>query len=412
LNPNVVVELNPHGIFGVNRAFLSGVDHVRLLPHGSVFWSEEQNEAQVDSNGILISKIRSMKLARSLNETMFSYTGPERANAKLHSYRLLMAESMAFNRNSLGDLGAPLDAFKWPDDLLRYVRFYHDQNQHYSATHTVADIAVLRSFPSLAYNSLDPQLQTTLMEQLLIQYKLPFNYVFDQNLGDLSKYRVLILADQESLSDRAVQQITAFVRGGGNLVVTGRTSLYTDWRRTRKDYGLADVLGIHAGQPAPESKQGRFGQGRVAYVRDVVPGVSVPSWAGTGSFFPIAASGFGHAYWKLPKNSEDLIAAIRYAEGQPFPVEFKDAPLTTVMELTEKNDGSERILHWLNYQLGSPVPPSSVSVAIPSGKRVQSIELISPDRSSESLQFKSADGRVEFTLPQMEVYNVAVINLK
>ncbi|MEO6910993.1 MAG: beta-galactosidase, partial [Edaphobacter sp.] len=42
LNPNVVVELNPHGIFGVNRAFLSGVDHVRLLPHGSVFWSEEQ----------------------------------------------------------------------------------------------------------------------------------------------------------------------------------------------------------------------------------------------------------------------------------------------------------------------------------------------------------------------------------
>ena len=40
LNPNVVVELNPHGIYGSNRAFLNGIDHARLLPHGSVFWSE------------------------------------------------------------------------------------------------------------------------------------------------------------------------------------------------------------------------------------------------------------------------------------------------------------------------------------------------------------------------------------
>ena len=71
LNPNVVVELNPHGISGANRAFLSGVDHARLVPHGSVFWTEESNDAQVDAEGILVSKIRSFKVARTLDRTLF-----------------------------------------------------------------------------------------------------------------------------------------------------------------------------------------------------------------------------------------------------------------------------------------------------------------------------------------------------
>ncbi|MGH9665142.1 MAG: beta-galactosidase, partial [Bryobacteraceae bacterium] len=177
LNPNVVVELNPHGIYGTNRAFLNGIDHVRLLPHGSVFWSEEPNEAHVDAQGDLVSKIRSMKLARSLDETLFVYTGTQRSNLRTRSYRLLMAESMAFNRNCLGDVGSPLNAYDFPEEALHYIRFYHDQNRHLAATRDVADVAILRSFPSLSYNSLGPQLETTLAEQTLIQYKIPFEYV-------------------------------------------------------------------------------------------------------------------------------------------------------------------------------------------------------------------------------------------
>ena len=144
LNPNVVVELNPHGIYGTNRAFLNGVDHARLLPHGSVFWSEEPNEAQVNERGILVSKIRSFKLARSLDQTLFIYTGAQRADPVRRSYRLLMAEAMAFNRNCLGDIGQPLTAYEIPDDMRRYIRFYLENNRHYSATRTVADVAALR----------------------------------------------------------------------------------------------------------------------------------------------------------------------------------------------------------------------------------------------------------------------------
>lgn len=419
LNPNVVVELNPHGIYGSNRAFLNGIDHARLLPHGSVFWSEEPNEAQVDASGVLVSKIRSFKLARTLDQTMFIYTGVQRADPALRSYRLLMAEAMAFNRNCLGDLGSPLTAYEMPDDMKRYIRFYLDQNRHYSSTRIVADVALLRSFPSLAYNSLGPHLETTLMEQLLIQHKIPFDIIFDQNLADLSKYRAVILADQESLSDPALDQIRGYVRGGGGLVATGHTSLYNDWRRRRNDLGLADVLGVHLapGAGLPRERRGSYGRGRVAYLPAVVPaepvsgiGAEGPPRAAAAS--PIGAGGFSRRYWKLPKNAEQIVAAIRFAAGAPFSVEFEGAPLTTVMELTEKKDSSERILHWINYKLGTPAPGVAVTVAAPKGKKIVAVEVLSPDRKTpERVNFTVEGERVRFTWPQLEVYNVAVLRL-
>ncbi|MCX6620735.1 MAG: beta-galactosidase [Acidobacteria bacterium] len=403
LNPNVVVELNPHGIFGANRAFLNGVDHARLLPHGSVFWSEEPNEAEVLPNGALVSKIRSFKLARTLDQTLFSYTGPQRASGALRSHRLLAAEAMAFNRNCFGDIGSPLIVDDFPKDLAAYIRFYHQHNRHYRAMQTVADVALLRSFPSLAYNSGSPHLHTTLLEQLLIQYKIPFDIIFDPNLADLSKYRALVLGDQETLSDRAVDQIRQFVKNGGGLVATGRTSVYNDWRRLR------DVGPFPATAPGPLTRPQTFGTGRFVYVRDVVPAQPIPGLNAPDS--PLHASGFVHDYWRVPRNSEELIQAIRYANGRPFAAEFKGAPLTTVMELLEKKDGTETVLHFLNYRIQPRAPAVDVTLRIPPGKHVKGVELLSPDNNTAgAVKFTEAAGRLQFTIPQTEVYHVAVIH--
>ena len=43
LNPEVVIEVNPHGITGGNRAWEAGLDHARFLPLTEVFWTEEPN---------------------------------------------------------------------------------------------------------------------------------------------------------------------------------------------------------------------------------------------------------------------------------------------------------------------------------------------------------------------------------
>ena len=45
--------------------------------------------------------------------------------------------------------------------------------------------------------------------------------------------------------------------------------------------------------------------------------------------------------------------------------EFEQAPLTTVMELTRKTDGGARMLHWVNYKLGTQVSRRPVTAGGP-----------------------------------------------
>lgn len=429
LDRNVVLELNPHGVFGENGAFLFGIDHPRLVGYGSVYSSEESNEAEVTPDGVLVSKIRSYKQARHLGQTIYSYTGTGRADATLHSERLLMAESMAYNRDSLGDLSEPLDVDQWPGDIKQYVSYFHQQNVHYQKTRPVADVAVLRSFPSQAYDDGSPQLQSILMEQVLIQHKIPFDIISDRDLKDLSRYRAVILADQQSLTDQAAKELSGYVANGGALVATGKTSYYTQWHRRRSDLALGDVLGVHAAAirpsfgsgggytkgdilvDAPEYKEGIFGKGRTVYLRTIIPAGHTEKDA---AITPVNA-GYKHDVWGLPENTDEILKALRYATGTGFSVEFDNStPLTTTMELTDNSAGTERVLHWLNYKLQTPkVAPTNVSVAIPPGKHVSTVEVISPDTNNvQRIAFHEESGRVQFTLPELIVYNVAVIHLR
>ena len=109
---------------------------------------------------------------------------------------------------------------------------------------TVADVAILRSYASTAFNPARSNVSTILFEQALILAKIPFAIIFDRHLHDLSAYKVLVLADQDALSDTQVSSIRNFVKAGGSLVATGRTSLLNEWRLIRPKFGLADVLGV------------------------------------------------------------------------------------------------------------------------------------------------------------------------
>ncbi|MCL4853414.1 MAG: hypothetical protein KJZ78_18825, partial [Bryobacteraceae bacterium] len=72
---------------------------------------------------------------------------------------------------------------------------------------------------------------------------------------------------------------------------------------------------------------------------------------------------------------------------------------------------SGRMLHWVNYRLGTPVPSTAVSVSMPPGKTVRSVEVISPDgNTSGKVKFTMEKNRVRFQLPALEVYNVALIS--
>ena len=396
LNPETAVECNPHsGISGRNTVWDQGVDYPRLLAHTDVVWSEEGNEPGVTSEGILVSKIRTYKMAASLGNSIFTYT------AGTGRGPLAMAEAMAYNRQNLGMVGGGLAGYSATETERRYISFFRKNFDYYRGVSSGADIAVLHSFASLAYNNDRPWISTMLFEQALIQAKIPFDIIFDQQLSDLARCRVLVLADQESLSDEQIELIDRYVRGGGALVATGHTSLYTAWRERRRDFGLAELLGVSASSPEPARRQ--VGKGRVAYLPEVEPAIEKPPAAAMTS-----------QYWKLPKNWEDLIAALRWAAAGDLPLEVK-APLTVTAELLEQKDRGRLLVHLLNYDAAhrAQVGRIEVSLRLPAGRSVSQAFALSPEETEpRPLSATVRGGRALFTLPHLGVYSLVVVALR
>jgi hypothetical protein len=95
------------------------------------------------------------------------------------------------------------------------------------------------------------------MYQALVEARVPFEMVHDLMLEPerLSALKLLVLPNVAALSDAQCDQLRRFVRGGGSLLATFETSLYDEWGEPRKDFGLADVLGVsYAGKVARDVK--------------------------------------------------------------------------------------------------------------------------------------------------------------
>ena len=309
-----------------------------------------------------------------------------------------MAESLAFNRQSIGDIGGVLAGYDLPEAQRRYLRFFHRNFERYRDVENLADVAVLHSFASMGFNNDRPAVSTMLFEQALIQAKVPFDIIFDDNLKDLSRYRVLVLADQEALDEDKLKLIRQYVEQGGGLVATELSSLYTEWRERRRDFGLQDLLGVESpryqrsrgGEPPPRIAAARrqAGRGRAAYIPEVKAAIQKPSGARMTS-----------QYWKLPLNAAELVEAVRWAAGGQFSLEVAGAPPTVVAELMRQK--ADRLLvHLVNYDVArTPVLRNiRLTVQLPPAARVRSVDTITPDEDgADSPRFEVAGGRVTFT---------------
>jgi hypothetical protein len=383
LNPETAVESNPHsGISGRNVVWEQGVDYPRFLPHMDVVWTEEGNEPGVTPQGILISKIRTFKMGAAYGTSIFTYTGGARRGGEL-----AMAEAMAFNRQNLGMIGGALAAEELPAEQRKYVRWYRDNFGLYRDIESRSEVAVLYNYASMAFNHDAPWQSSMLMEQALIQAKIPFDIVFDERLRDLSTYKALILPDQESLSDEQLDLIRAYVKRGGGLVATGQTAVYNQERRRRRVFGLADIFETKALPEAP------LRRGRAVYLPAVQPAIPKPPAANMTS-----------QYWKLPVNWKEVVDAVRAASGG-LSLDVQGSPYVAA-EVTRQRD--RLLVHLVNYAFEAGPLKEAVRVSV-DAPGVRSAMLVSPDHAAHPLQYESRNGRVQFTIPSMRAYEVAVL---
>ena len=407
LNPNVAIATNPHsGISGVNTVWNQGVEYPGLVHGMDIVWTEEGNEAGVSGDGILISKIRTYKMATTLHKRVLTYT------AGAGGSKLQMAESMTFNRQGLGMIGNVLAGYDLPEDQRKYADFFHRNFSDYRDVNNIADIAVLQSHASMGFNNDLPWQSAMLLEQVLIQAKIPFDIIFDDNLKDLRHYRALALPDQECLSDEQAGLIREFVSRGGGLVATELTSLYTNWRERRRDFALNDLLHVASPEwreseiadqmPPGGPVRSEFGHGRVVYVPRINPAIAKPPSE------PMIS-----AYWKLPLNWREIVDSLRWAAGG-FTLEVT-APNTVAAEAIEQRHTKKLLVHLLNYDVARTPTVSTVGVKLrlPKSGSVESVTMLSPDdATAHTLAHKVIDGSVQFVVPRLATYDLAVIQLE
>ncbi len=370
LRPDVLVECNPNGVRATIRP---PVDHGRLLQGGEAFWVESGRVGLI--NGRLVSRIRHYKVGRAMDNMTFDYTLTP----------LEMAESMAFNLDCLGCVfwfeygniaSMPGSTEPMSPALQRYIGFYHARRDLLRDARAVADAAVLRSFPSLAHGEPKAAGLTARVEDLLIENRRCFQIIHDHQLGDLSRYRALVLAGCAALSDQHAEQIRRFVAAGGRVCAIGPLATHDQWMLPRDKPALDDL-----------------------------PAAAVVRAGETDDWLAAIDRACG-------KRSLSVRAPTPKREGEAEPATaMSEAPPGLCAELTEQN--ARRLMHLVNYRADGPIREVAVTVTLPPGRAVRAVNLASPDRDADiTVPFAEQAEGVRFTVPEVRIYEIAAIDLK
>ena len=353
LRRDILIECNPGGPGNYIRP---PTDHGRLLRGGEAFWDEGRQPGY--HNGQLNTRIRTYKVARRMNNIAFTYatTGLE------------MAESMAFNRDCLGCIcwfeygkivARPGSQDPVSHTLAPFIRFFHTRRDLLREANVVADVAVLRSFPSQVFADSQCARLTYQVEQALIENRTCFQIIYDQHLNDLKRYRALVLAGCVALSNQHIKQIEQYVESGGRVCIIGPVATHDQWMLPRKKPALDHLPASH--------------------------------------LIRIADDG-------------NISDAVRRACADELALVVQAAP-GLCSELTKQ--AGRRLVHLVNYRADDSVKNIVTRVRLPAGSHVKTVMLTSPERKSDlQLSFEEQDGVVMFTVPEVRIYEIAVLTMK
>jgi hypothetical protein len=253
----------------------------------------------------------------------------------------------------------------------------------------------------MAYSVSATCVPVTLMEQILIQYKVPFDLLFDEQFDQIGKFRAVILAGQECISDTQAALLTQYVKGGGALVISGSAGKYNERREERSKSPL----------PPP----GRLGKGRVVAVSEIILGDlhGTKKEAGVENPEPNITLHRGAqlspSQWVLPKNHEAIYKGIQEAVAEGFSI-VTDAPLTTVLELTTREKSRESIAHFINFDRRRSTGPFAVNLRRQFSGSVRSVTCLTPDvERTLNLEFDESEGTIRFKAPAVRAYSMIVV---
>ncbi len=374
LKPDVAVCSNSKGVRTFNTYWKMNIDFPRYVRHGDLI-VDEPGDRRYAASGKLITQIPTLKTARRLGLPVFNYTD-QHIN---QDPRLLLAEAMAFNQACLGHVGTPFVHERYPANAKKYIDFFWKHIDAYRSDPVAPEVALLRSWPNIAYYNRAPFQSLSAAQQSLLASHTLFDILFDQDMRDLDRYRVLVLTNQECLSDAHCQRIEQFVADGGGLVFTGSSGRLNEIRRLRTTNGLSKLLGGEGSSTnAKTTIQRKHEKGRVVYIPSLT-----------------------HKDAALPE-------AVRWAAGGSLNLHVEAPPFAAV-EYCRNLESDELLLHVVNYNYRKvpTLPEVSVRLSLPEGKRCQEVVADSPDGPGEAgLSYDQQGASLSFDIPDIKIYSL------
>ena len=212
----------------------------------------------------------------------------------------------------------------------------------------------------------------------------------------MSKYSVIVLADQESLSDESVSALKNFVKEGGGIVMTGNTGKYDRWRRLRKESLTEDMqpdanplLKTNAAKPAlPISFN--YGKGRVIYLSELKK--------------PEGDIKLGmESVWMMPENANELESSVYWAAGKKLPLEVKAPEWVGVSHDTQ---ATREVIHLFNYRNAPNVGP----ITLEFNGTVKKAWAVSPDfETRKEISFTKEGSSTVIRISDLAVYEIIVL---
>ncbi|MBN2289997.1 MAG: beta-galactosidase trimerization domain-containing protein, partial [Candidatus Glassbacteria bacterium] len=257
---------------------------------------------------------------------------------------------------------------------------------------------------------------TILMEQVLIQHKVPFDIIFDELADSFGRYQAVILPGQESLSREIIDRLADYAEKGGTVVFTGNTADYNQWRERRQVNPLLELMGL-TGLPSEVAVR-QLGKGRLVCIPRIVPNLPGQDRGradidAEDRFVRDATSSGGRPFpssmWLLPVNHLEIRSAI--VGGLPHSPSIETgAPLTTVLELLNREKTRETIVHFVNFERQKELGPFRVELKKQYRSKVRSVSLVSPESDlPQELEFTENGDRVVLTVPGMQLYTMVVV---
>lgn len=396
LNPKIVVNYNMKGVYCFNRYWRNAVYHPLFNGHvDCISFDTGGYGAHIDPvTGALISQIRSYKVSRRI--------GASSEESGFVDDDLRAAVFMAYSYQKKANTTPPQSGpgtFNVFTPIMEFFREFADR--YLTQTEPVADVAVLRNWPSMAYSISETYIPVTLIEQVLIQYKVPFDLLFDEFIDTVDRYAAVILAGQECISDAQADLLTKYVRNGGVLIVIGDSGKFNEWREERKWNPLLSPR--------------REGKGQIVHVTEILR-ADVGSSRHAGGFEDPEPGATPHRgiqisppQWVLPKNHKELHQSI--VEALPDgPSISTEAPLTVVAEMFNRPSTKETIVHFINFDQKNKAPEFRASIRRQAQKTFKTVTCLTPTSDEPiNLPFTDAGDAISFKVPSIAVYAMVII---